>query len=152
MGRLEYSLIEEAQLRVTEIEAILENDLYDGQEKEKSLIKERERLEMFFEKFNGLTDQKIEDMWKEFTNVPFDEDTEGRLLLSEDWYLWEKGTWNEDIWKWFDENHSKGVGWLFENRLSNSKKSSLDDKMADAAGRGSKGCERSSERQDDMNR
>ena len=32
--------------------------------------------------------------------------------LDKDWQGWYKGTDVETIWHWFDEHHSKGVGWL----------------------------------------
>ena len=32
--------------------------------------------------------------------------------LDRDWQGWYKGTDVETIWYWFDEHHSKGVGWL----------------------------------------
>lgn len=36
--------------------------------------------------------------------------------LDVDWQGWSKGTHREEIWHWFDENHSKGVGWLMNER------------------------------------
>jgi hypothetical protein len=44
MARLEYTLAEENQLRITEIEAILINNLYEASE-EDELVKEKEYLE-----------------------------------------------------------------------------------------------------------
>ena len=35
-----------------------------------------------------------------------------RINSSEDWFVFDKGTEREDIWYWFDEHHSQGVGWL----------------------------------------
>jgi len=32
--------------------------------------------------------------------------------IEQDWNGFPAGTHREDIWHWFDENHSKGVGWL----------------------------------------
>lgn len=43
--RLEYSLIEEIELRITEIQAILENNLYADAKEEAALIAEQEELE-----------------------------------------------------------------------------------------------------------
>ena len=59
-----------------------------------------------------MNDLELETKWQELTDVPFDEDTSGELILTEDWYLFTKGTSREDIWHWFDERHSKGVVWL----------------------------------------
>ena len=42
--RLEYNEQEEAQLRITEIQAILENNLYEDEQDEKCLVKEQEEL------------------------------------------------------------------------------------------------------------
>ena len=42
--RLEYNEQEEAQLRITEIQAILENNLYEDGQEEKCLVKEHEEL------------------------------------------------------------------------------------------------------------
>lgn len=58
-----------------------------------------------------LDDIGIEKLWDELTDVPFDE-SENDLVLSEDWFVFDKGTEREDIWHWFDEHHSNGVGWL----------------------------------------
>ena len=54
------------------------------------------------------TDELIQDLWKSFSNVPFD-DGEKDLVLGQDWFIFEKGTEREDIWQWFDSHYSKGV-------------------------------------------
>ena len=54
-------------------------------------------------------DKKLEELWDDFANVAFDEDDDGRLILSEQWRCFEAGTQREDIWHWFDERYSKGV-------------------------------------------
>lgn len=64
-----------------------------------------------------LKDELIESLWDELTDVPFDE-SENDLVLSEDWFIFDKGTERGDIWHWFDEHYSKGVGWLM-NMKSN---------------------------------
>lgn len=53
-------------------------------------------------------DEFLEAMWKELEDVPVDENE----CLDIDWQGWSKGTHREEIWHWFDEQHSKGVGWL----------------------------------------
>ena len=52
-------------------------------------------------------DKPIEDKWRELEDVPFDDE-----YLSENWWLFKKGTHREDIWHYFDEHHSKGVHYL----------------------------------------
>jgi hypothetical protein len=59
------------------------------------------------------SDERLQDMWDELTDVPFDEDYETQELYLEDrWKHFEAGTWREDIWHWFDAHHSKGVAHL----------------------------------------
>lgn len=57
-------------------------------------------------------DSYIEKKWDELTDVLFDENENGELVLVENWFMFEKETSREDIWHWFDERHSKGVAWL----------------------------------------
>ena len=59
-----------------------------------------------------LKDKEIEKLWDELKDVPIDEDE----CLDIDWQGWNKGTHREEIWYWFDEHHSKGVGWLMNER------------------------------------
>ena len=61
-----------------------------------------------------LTDKEIEKLWIELEDITFVEDVESckELVLGSDWLHFKKGTWREDIWRWFDKNHSKGVAWL----------------------------------------
>jgi len=54
-------------------------------------------------------DRELEELWAELEDIPFDEDEDGRLILAEPWMHFEKGAWNEDIWRWFDERYTKGV-------------------------------------------
>ena len=61
-----------------------------------------------FEKFVGETVSN-ED-YK--SNVPMNPDTED---MEEEWFIFPKGTNREAIWNWFDENHSKGVGWIMNH-------------------------------------
>lgn len=62
--------------------------------------------------YQVLNDEAIEDLWKELEDVSFDENKNGELILVESWFIFDKGTEREDIWHWFDEYHSQGVGWL----------------------------------------
>lgn len=59
-----------------------------------------------------MTDTTLEKKWKELKDVPFDTDEDGEMVLSEDWWVFEKGTSRFDIWSYFDEKYSKGVHFL----------------------------------------
>lgn len=54
-------------------------------------------------------DSLLEDLWKTLTNVPMNPDTED---MEDDWFIFPVGTNREEIWNWFDEQHSKGVAYL----------------------------------------
>lgn len=56
-----------------------------------------------------LKDSTIESLWEEFADVPMNPYTE---CMEEDFMFFKAGTYREDIWKWFDKHHSKGVYWL----------------------------------------
>ena len=58
-------------------------------------------------------DALIEDLWKTLSDVPMNPDTED---MEEEWFIFPKGTNREAISNWFDENHSKGVGWIMNPR------------------------------------
>lgn len=61
-----------------------------------------------FEKIE-LTDEVLEQLWQSFADVPMNPDTE----KMEAWFLhFGAGTDREDIWRWFDQHHSKGVAYL----------------------------------------
>lgn len=62
-----------------------------------------------------VTDAELEKLWDELTDIPMSENTNGELVLEEDWHVFPKGTEREEIWHWFDMTHTKGVGWLMEN-------------------------------------
>ena len=55
-----------------------------------------------------VNDREVENLWDELEDVPIDEND----CLDVAWQGWDKGTHREEIWHWFDERHSKGVGWL----------------------------------------
>ena len=60
----------------------------------------------------AVTDKELEKLWDELEDVLFIEDEDKALILASDWNDFEAGTTREAIWYWFDEHHSKGVGWL----------------------------------------
>jgi hypothetical protein len=57
-------------------------------------------------------DEFLEKLWEELGDVPVYENEKFELCLDVDWQGWSKGTTQDEIWHWFDEQHSKGVGWL----------------------------------------
>ena len=64
-------------------------------------------------------DREIEKLWEELEDIPVYEDENYELCLDVDWFSWNKGTSVDEIWHWFDEHHSKGVGWLMNEYESN---------------------------------
>lgn len=54
------------------------------------------------------TDEEIEQAWKLLADVTINEDDE----IDRDFLYWESGTDRQEIWRWFDDHHSKGVGYL----------------------------------------
>lgn len=53
-------------------------------------------------------DELVEAMWQTLEDVNIDEEE----CIEQNWFIFPKGTYRETIWHWFDEYHSKGVGWL----------------------------------------
>jgi len=58
------------------------------------------------------TDVELEVLWDELGNVCVDNEE----CIDNNWKWWRLGTHREVIWKWIDERHSKGVGWLMNER------------------------------------
>ncbi len=54
-------------------------------------------------------DQRVEELWRGFEDVPMNPETE---CMEESFLDFPAGTHREEIWMWFDENHSKGVAYL----------------------------------------
>lgn len=52
-----------------------------------------------------LDDKVLEFLWQRLGNIPVDDDG----ITEEDFIGYPAGTDREEIWKWFDEHHSKGV-------------------------------------------
>lgn len=65
------------------------------------------------------SDLLLEDLWKSLTDVPFDPDSEDRLVLAEPWFNFPAGTDQEEIWAWFGERYSGGVAKLMFPSLFN---------------------------------
>ena len=68
------------------------------------------------ETLQNMIDVELERLWDELEDVPFSENKRGELRLDKNWYNFPKGTTREDIWKWFDRHHSKGVNYLLNER------------------------------------
>lgn len=62
-----------------------------------------------------LTDKEIEDIWCELEDITVIEDSEGNQILNDNWFIFEKGTESNEIWGWFNNNHSKGLRYLIDN-------------------------------------
>ena len=62
------------------------------------------------------TDRELEKLWEELEDVLFVEDDTMNLVLASPWNGFDAGTDRESIWHWFDERHSKGVGWLLNGK------------------------------------
>ena len=54
-------------------------------------------------------DAALEEIWKEFGDVPMDPETE---CIEEPFLGFPAGTNREELWHWFDKRHSKGVAYL----------------------------------------
>lgn len=57
-------------------------------------------------------DRELERLWEELSDIPFDENESGELILAAPWHGFPAHTEREEIWHWFDEGHSKGVAYL----------------------------------------
>ena len=67
----------------------------------------------------------VEKFWKNFEDVLFEEDKDGRLILSDDCRFmigtrevvtFHSGTDREEIWHWFDNHHPKGIVHLLNEK------------------------------------
>lgn len=54
-------------------------------------------------------DRTLERLWEQFEDIPMNPETE---CIEEQFLGWWPGTKREEIWHWFDEQHSKGVAYL----------------------------------------
>lgn len=58
----------------------------------------------------------VERLWKENTDIAWNENERGELVLGQNWRGFPVGSFTQDDWfHWVDEFHSKGVGWVYEN-------------------------------------
>lgn len=57
-------------------------------------------------------DQELEELWAQLEDVPMNPSTE---CLEQAFLHFPAGASREDIWNWFDEQHSKGVAYLMSS-------------------------------------
>lgn len=62
-----------------------------------------------------LDDKILEFLWERLGDIPVDDDG----CIEEDFMGYETGTDREEIWNWFDENHSEGVKVLMKGGENN---------------------------------
>lgn len=62
----------------------------------------------------GLSDKDVEMAWESLENEPFTTSDSGEQVLDDEngWFGFSKGTTQQEIWRWFDTHHSKGVAYL----------------------------------------
>lgn len=58
-------------------------------------------------------DKYLEGLWDQFADIPMNPDTE---CIETQFFEFQAGTPREDIWHWFDKQHSKGVHYLLYER------------------------------------
>ena len=54
-------------------------------------------------------DEELEDLWEQFADIPLNPETE---CIESPFMGWGIGIHREEIWRWFDVRHSKGVAYL----------------------------------------
>ena len=58
-------------------------------------------------------DEMLEQKWEELKHLPFYRlQTTGELVLFADWWIFKAKTGRKEIWLYFDQHHSKGIGYL----------------------------------------
>jgi hypothetical protein len=64
-------------------------------------------------------DQMLEFLWKELEDIPCNKNADSivGLSIAENWRQFESGTKVEDVWRFFDENHSQGVAQLLYSSI-----------------------------------
>ena len=87
------------EIEIARINDVLEYDTYC------LLFDALEEIEPLAER-----DEELEVMWADLQDVVFDDSYPNEdMKLIEPWNGFPAGTSREDIWRWFDERHSKGV-------------------------------------------
>ena len=61
-------------------------------------------------------DNLVEKLWRECEDIAYKEDENLELVLDQPWRGFPVREFTQDDWfRWVDNHHSKGVGWVFEN-------------------------------------
>lgn len=72
----------------------------------------KERLDYQYDAFmdeDHLTDSEVEELWRSLDDVPMNPETE---RMEKPFLIFPAHTEREEIWKWFDKHHSKGIAYL----------------------------------------
>lgn len=75
-------------------------------------------------------DEELEELWAQFGDIPMNPETE---CIEEKFMGWEPGTHREEIWRWFDERHSKNVHFLLYGEEVGLRSSCFDCETTDCA-------------------
>ena len=73
---------------------------------------QKERLDYQYDAFmdeDHLTDSEVEELWRSLDDVPMNPETE---RMEKPFLIFPAHTPREEIWKWFDKRHSKGIAFL----------------------------------------
>lgn len=68
-------------------------------------------------------DAILEGLWRDFEDVPMNPETE---RIEEEFLGFPKGTHREEIWRYFDDRHSRGIGYLMYRDATKWKPKSLE--------------------------
>lgn len=83
-----------------------------------SFIDDKEKIKDMFElskyyflkSYSYLSEEEyqttLDDLWEDFAYIDIDENEN----LLENWKIFKKGTFREDVWHWFDERVEGGIG------------------------------------------
>ena len=66
---------------------------------------------MLAEESSEERDNHLESLWLELADIPMNPQTE---TIEAQFHIFDEGTHKEDIWRWFDQHHSRGVAYLLE--------------------------------------
>ena len=70
---------------------------------------------MLAEESSEERDNHLESLWLELADIPMNPQTE---TIEAQFHIFDEGTHKEDIWRWFDQHHSRGVAYLLGNPIS----------------------------------
>ncbi len=80
----------------------------------RGLIKQGDKTQDLEKKLDTL----VEKVWEGLEDIPFYE-KDSMQYIDEDYFEFKKGTEKEEIWHWFNENHSKGIHFLLYEHEEN---------------------------------